>query len=891
MFLSNGGYMKGHSSIKRAERGTPTRHRLHVGLFVALAALAVGNTVHAQQRNVALTPQDYSITAGSLGDALNQLATQSKLQIVYSPELVGGKTAPAISGQQTWREALQKLLMGSGLEWGLVNDTTVVIRRSGNATKPAGHAASRQEPVEKPEQKSEPIALQTVTVTGTRIRGGVTASPTISIDALQMHQEGFTDLGEVIRSIPQNFSGGQNPGVTAGASAGGIANQNITGSSALNLRGLGPDATLTLLNGRRLTYDGFAQAVDISAIPIEAVERVEIIPDGASAIYGSDAVAGVANVILKRDFEGVTLGALYGRATSGGLGTHEYTATAGTTWASGGLIATYKKASQDPIFADQRDYTRVVDDPTTLYGGSDLRSGLISAYQLFGDVAKLSVDALRTDRDGSYYIAYPGGLYFGENRQTSVTQVAPSVEFSLPADWTLTVGGAYGRDESVVRSHSVTGGVPSTPKITCYCNKSHSYEAGAEGPLFSLMGGDARLAVGIGSRTNESGVSGSIPGGEERSTYSYAELNMPLVGPLSETKGVRRLELSAAVRSEDYDSFGRVTTPKLGVIYGPSADFTIKASWGKSFKAPTLLQRYQKKSVYLWTARQLGGTAYPADATVLMAYGGNPNLKPERARSWTASVQFHPEALSGLDVELTYFDIDYTERVVQPIRSFVQTLSIPDYAEFIQYAPALEQQAALLSTYNQGFYDNTNTGYDPSKVVALVSDQYTNAARQRIRGMDLSGSYGLDLGRGRLILRGATTWLDSSQQTSAARPVFDLAGTIFNPAKIKGRLGATWAHGGFAVSGFANYTSGVTSKLTGLAEKTASATTLDATVSYGTGEREDALSGLEFVLSAQNLLDRDPPLYTPPVTSYAPYDSTSYSAVGRYLSLSVSKHW
>jgi outer membrane receptor protein involved in Fe transport len=882
--------MRSDSSIKRTKRRTSVRYRVHVGLFVALAALFVGSAAFAQQHNTESTPQDYSITAGSLGDALNQLATQSRLQIVYSPELVGGKTAPAIGGRLTWRQALQKLLAGSGLEWNFVNETTVVIRRSGNDTKPTRPAASRQKPAKKPEQQSEPVALQAVTVTGTRIRGGVTASPTISIDALQMHREGFTDLGDVIRSIPQNFSGGQNPGVTAGASAGGIANQNITGSSALNLRGLGPDATLTLLNGRRLTYDGFAQAVDISAIPLEAVERIEIIPDGASAIYGSDAVAGVANVMLKRDFEGVTLGALYGDATNGGLGTHEYTVTAGTTWASGGLIATYKKASQDPIFADQRNYTRVMDDPTTLYGDSDLRSGLVSAYQLFGDVAKLSVDALRTDRDGSYYIAYPG-IYFDEARQTSIMQVAPSVEFSLPADWTLTLGGAYGRDESVVLSSSVAGGLRSAPRTLCYCNKSHSYEAGAEGPLFPLMGGDARLAAGVGSRTNESEVSDSVPGGKERSTYSYAELSMPLVDPLSETKGMRRLELSAAVRIEDYDSFGRVTTPKLGVIYGPSADFTFKTSWGKSFKAPTLLQRYQARSAYLWTAQQLGGTAYPADATVLMAFGGNPDLKPERARSWTASVQFHPEALPGLDVELTYFDIDYTERVVQPIRSFIQTLSIPDYAEFIQYAPTLEQQAALLNTYNQAFRDNTGMGYDPSKVVALVSDQYTNAARQRIKGVDLSGSYGFDLGGGRLVLRGAGTWLDSSQQTSAGQPVFDLSGTIFNPAKIRGRLGATWARGGFAVSGFANYTGGVTSKLTGPAEKTASATTLDATVSYGTGEREDALSGIEFVFSAQNLLDRDPPLYTPPVTSYAPYDSTSYSAIGRYLSLSVSKHW
>src|SRR5690606_28265351 len=98
----------------------------------------------------------------------------------------------------------------------------------------------------------------------------------------------------------------------------------VTGGSSLNLRGLGPDATLTLLNGRRLAYGGVVHAVDIGAIPVEAVDRVEIVPDGASAIYGSDAVGGVGNVVLKRDYQGVAVGLRYGGATEGGLATREY---------------------------------------------------------------------------------------------------------------------------------------------------------------------------------------------------------------------------------------------------------------------------------------------------------------------------------------------------------------------------------------------------------------------------------------------------------------------------------------------------------------------------------------------------------------------------------------
>src|SRR3546814_9543252 len=133
-----------------------------------------------------------------------------------------------------------------------------------------------------------------------------------------------------------------------------------------------------------MAYSGFVQAVDISAIPIEAVERIEIVADGASAIYGSDAVGGVGNVILKRDFDGVTVGARYGTATDGGLATHEYAVTAGMYWNSGGLIATYKDVSVDPIDAAERDYTEYLDPPTTVYPGSDPRRGLLSAHHLVG---------------------------------------------------------------------------------------------------------------------------------------------------------------------------------------------------------------------------------------------------------------------------------------------------------------------------------------------------------------------------------------------------------------------------------------------------------------------------------------------------------------------------
>src|SRR3546814_830682 len=251
--------------------------------------------------------------------------------------------------------------------------------------------------------------------------------------------------------------------------------------------------------------------------------------------------------------------------------------------------------------------------------------------------------------------------------------------------------------------------------------------------------------------------------GDESSRFAYAELSLPLIGPGSNAIAAERLMLTAAVRSEDYDSFGSVTTPKLGLIYSPGADFTLKASWGRSFKAPTLFQRFSSKNAYLDAPpSRFGGTGYDDDATVLSTSGGNRNLDPERARSWTAALAFHPEAIPGLEAELTWFDIDYTDRVVRPFSNTGEALSNAIYAEFVVFHPTAEQQAEFIA--NAVFTNFTGVDYDPDNVFAMFSQSFINAARQQVRGIDLSGSYGRNVGDGRLTLRGSVSWRDGRSE-------------------------------------------------------------------------------------------------------------------------------
>src|SRR5260221_1960715 len=154
-----------------------------------------------------------------------------------------------------------------------------------------------------------------VNVTGTNIKrvDSETAAPIETITREDIQASGLQTISDVVRQITANNNGQIGAAFTNGFSASG---------SGISLRGLGPNNTLVLVNGRRmanfgLADDGHASYVDLQQIPFDAVERIEILKDGASAIYGSDAVAGVVNVILRQQFTGITATATGGTNSNG----------------------------------------------------------------------------------------------------------------------------------------------------------------------------------------------------------------------------------------------------------------------------------------------------------------------------------------------------------------------------------------------------------------------------------------------------------------------------------------------------------------------------------------------------------------------------------------------
>jgi iron complex outermembrane receptor protein len=210
-------------------------------------------------------------------------------------------------------------------------------------------------------------AITTIQVTGTLIRGAApVGAPVVKLDRESIEKAGVASTGELLRLLPQVQNLGADEGHNNSAQN---ANQNISMGSGLNLRGLGPESTLTLVDGQRMAPGGLgAQYTDPSSIPAIAIERMEVITDGGSATYGSDAVGGVVNIQLRRKFKGVGLSARHGAAD--GMTQNQAAAIAGTSWRGGQVMVAGEVLRRGNLAAGDRDFYT---DDMRPWGGPDLR--------------------------------------------------------------------------------------------------------------------------------------------------------------------------------------------------------------------------------------------------------------------------------------------------------------------------------------------------------------------------------------------------------------------------------------------------------------------------------------------------------------------------------------
>lgn len=222
-------------------------------------------------------------------------------------------------------------------------------------------------------QQSSTQKMEEVVVTGSRIAQSTdfeAISPVIAVGREEIDKSGYQNLQQLLIKLP---TAGNGTFSTRGNNQDSTAN----GTAAVSLRGLGADATLVLVNGRRVAISSFAQEVttnfvDINSIPVSAIERVEVLKDGASAVYGSDAVAGVVNIILRNDFEGFEVSGSFGSTSDGDYGETALSALWGTSGDNGNVTLIFDYFKNDTLYNKDRGPLGSADQSAR--GGEDFRS-------------------------------------------------------------------------------------------------------------------------------------------------------------------------------------------------------------------------------------------------------------------------------------------------------------------------------------------------------------------------------------------------------------------------------------------------------------------------------------------------------------------------------------
>lgn len=357
-------------------RKYPTRRSLCLALLAATIGLA--SPAFSQTNDAS---RQFTTVEGDLANALDQVASQSGLQIIYSADLVRGKRAAALDERLTWQEALRALLSGTGLSWGVINGNTIVIKQVKAQTPDPGRNETIV-PADAERNRSSNDGptdeLATIVVTGSRIprsKSEFDVAPVTIFDQAQIERSGATNIADFLGRISQNehnvLSREQNGEIQSG-------------KPRINLRGLGTAATLVLLNGRRMPQTGRGTSrfgapddgVNLANIPLSAVQRIEVLTDSASAVYGSDAIGGVVNIITRKDYYGLEMSAQVGQSERGDAGERQF----GAAWGKSGATSQERQYSLsvnaesydfDGLMARDRPFTSSSDYSES--GGQPLR--------------------------------------------------------------------------------------------------------------------------------------------------------------------------------------------------------------------------------------------------------------------------------------------------------------------------------------------------------------------------------------------------------------------------------------------------------------------------------------------------------------------------------------
>jgi len=939
--------------------------------------------------------------------------------------------------------------------------------------------------------------LSEVTVTGTRIHGvQQVGSASLNLSQADLQSSGLSSTADVLQQYPQLLSLGSGIGATGAGTDQQGETLDTTFASAVNIRGIGREATLSLIDGHRIPYTSADMSFfDPNSIPLQMLQRVEVVPDGTSPIYGADAVAGTVNYILRKPFTGAESYVQYGSAQ----GENQWQATqiVGLTWGgeASGFVIGYQHTHQGALNAADRPF---YSDDFAPFGGptsSDLaapgnvvfngtsyaiprmqngtaltlaelgaagsantqnawygqealpdtirNSVMLNGNERLSDTINFFADAYYTKRDFSILqepvgsalfvpdtnaftpcknpagapaaliaaCATPGpyGPFFGPGLTVDFSfanQIAnerygdqetyngfAGVQFSLPAEWQLTLEGGHGHDidfdnnpnssisdlpgstlaDELASSNPATSFNPFcdatafkdcnaasllTPLLgsgfltVTYFDMS-DYDLNADGPLFALPGGDVRLALGAENNRQVVQANNSFGAGNilHRAIDSgYLELYVPLVGSANALPGVQRLVLDLAGRIDSFDdqlvNLGESKNPKIGLEWTPVGGVKVHGSFGTSFRAPSMLEEDITAQHGYLELPTLSGISIPCSGcnfpgALLPTDVGYHTTEPSTARSVSFGVDWVPTLWQGFDLSLNWYKLEYFNDVDTPLSDvgYVAAINSQEFNSLYiynpMYFPALAANnpvafvlpgatnaskcsavigkrittQALYNAYIACLDAGGDAGFlgppvVASQTVAIADAEHINSTTIDTNGLDIAINQAWPTRYG--------TWHTGAVAENVfnyfvsllpGAPAANEISELSFPIRFKARAQLGWqgniGEDSLAATLFLNYTTPYHIPLESLPfgvpyqySNIASYTTLDMAIIYNLHQYLPKLvrDGITLSLSAQNLMNRPPPLVVNFASTGAGvlYDPSNASPLQRFFQLQAA---
>lgn len=865
-----------------------------------------------------------------------------------------------------------------------------------------------------PEASGSGDQTQDIVVTGTLIRG--VSTPTganlLSVNASSIQATGSTAAIDVLnQTVPQlptfnALSTGSPSFATPVTKIGLRGFGNTNGSSS------GQTATLVLFNGHRIVPVGILSTdPDPDLIPADALDTIQVLPDGGSATYGSDAIGGVVNFVTKKRFDGLQIH--YEHRFADDYNENNTSVLAGTHWGSGSLLVSAVHANHNAIFGKDRDY---ITSDFSAHGGNDTRSTAcgygnfavngtnytapnfqpVTALPrcdqtdytsltpkekrttLFGYVEqeiaptlKFSMDAffsVRTDKVYTDIGSIPASItitaanpYFrpvaGETSQTvkynysrglgpyRVTpqkfeeyQVDPSLSWSINDRWQVRGDFLYGRSfatihdrtglngagvtatnidpyDTAVTSPAVLQSLANYELYTHGVNTLTSGQVVANGSVFSLPGGDVKIAIGGEIRRqslDNSTVTGAIGDRTGLQTFQahrvikagFAEVFVPIVGSGNAMPFINALSLDAAVRYDHYSDFGGTTNPRIGIDYRPTSDLLLRANYQTTFVAPSLADSGNK----IDTRFQIL-TLAPQNYLVFIA-GAGQGLRPQTGRTFSLGGDFTPHTLPGLKVGMTYWNTKVDDLVSLSLGAYgfpgalgtAFNLCGSGFGPF-RASPAGPCTAAFLNSL-QPIYVRIDNGGAPGirsisdlftpgqNIIGVVDARRANFGSEKLNGIDFDVSYNSKVSFGTLFGQIAGTYVLNKKISATAGGAYQdyLASNVVNGQTPKYNVvvsfgaivGPLTARATVRRNGGYPIPTGTSAGQTHVSGYTVS----DLFVGYDVGAIS-VLKNTALTISVQNLFDKNPPYYGASVSAGALSGFTNGGTLGRTISLGI----